>query len=156
MAEHTCGCNENTDQNAGSKIIKHILCVKSNQSLVIWIAERLLPKLFWLSVIASIVLAFKAASQVAVFTSNAFYIILSFVGFLIVFLLVVIISFYTIYLLKALKDAVVYRDSDKDNRATLNSSVFSGEVPVRIKKKPGPKKGSKRGRKPKVVPVVSE
>ncbi|MDR1460201.1 MAG: hypothetical protein LBI78_00950 [Campylobacteraceae bacterium] len=162
MAKHTCGCDENAEQSVGSKVIQHILCVKSNQSLVIGIAERLLPKLFWLSIIASIVLAFRVSSFIAAVTNNAFYIIVSFIVFLIAFLLVAIMSFYMIYLLKALKDGVVCKDGEscgcKDNEATesFNSSVSFGEAPIKIKKKPGPKKGSKRGKRPRAAAVVTE
>ncbi|MDR0408309.1 MAG: hypothetical protein LBH45_05305 [Campylobacteraceae bacterium] len=158
MAKCTCECDENAQQSVSSKVIRHILCTKSNQNLVIGTTEKLLPTLFWLGIIASIGLAFKASSSVAFFTNNAFYIILSFIGFLIAFLFVVIISFYTIYILKTLKDTVACKcdescecENIKAND-TLNSSV--SETP--IKKKPGPKRVVKRSRKPKATTTVAE
>ncbi|MDR1285826.1 MAG: hypothetical protein LBJ88_06470 [Campylobacteraceae bacterium] len=164
MAKQTCGCDENAEQSVSSKVIRHILCVKSNQKLVIRIAEILLPILFWLSIIASVVLAFKAASVVAAVTSNAFCIILSFVAFLVAFLLVTVIGFYVIYLLKALKDSVTCKCKEnescecKDDKLadTFNPSASLLEEPVKIRRKPGPKKGSKRGRRPRPVITTAE
>jgi hypothetical protein len=161
MSKHTCECEESAGQSVGSKIIKHILCVKTNQSLVICIAEKLLPKLFWLSIIAGVILSFSVADSVAENDYSAFLIILSFVAALLFFIIAAVISFYTIYLLKALKDAIVCKDNEdscgcKSHKTTeaLNLSVSSNEAaPVKVRRKPGPKKGSKRGRKPKAVSV---
>ncbi|MDR3178236.1 MAG: hypothetical protein LBT96_04550 [Campylobacteraceae bacterium] len=164
MSKHTCGCDENAQENIGLKIVKHILCVKSNQGLVIWLTERLLPKLFWLSIVISIVLAFKLASITSNF-SGVLDTIFTFIVALVVFWAFTFIGFYVIYILKTLKDNLVHEnaeidcgcgceshkeESHKEETVVADASVTPAKTPlVKVKKKPGPKKGSKRVKKPK-------
>ncbi|MDR2342690.1 MAG: hypothetical protein LBD84_06595 [Campylobacteraceae bacterium] len=153
MSKHVHRRNENVKHDIGSIIIKHILCVKSNQGLVIWLTERLLPKLFWIAIIASIYFAFSAAS---INNDSIFSTVLTFVVALIASLVVVIISFYTIYVLKSLKDGFVIKEEDgcgceKHDKETKTLDASTHAVSAKVKRKPGPKKGSKRGRKPKAA-----
>ncbi|MDR0580114.1 MAG: hypothetical protein LBG21_05885 [Campylobacteraceae bacterium] len=156
MSKRVYGRNENVEQDIGSIIIQHILCVKSNQGLVIWLTERLLPKLFWIGIIASIYFAFSIAS---INNDSIFSAVLTFIVALIASFTVVIISFYTIYVLKSLKDAFVLKEEDgcgcgkhdKEAKALDASTHAADPISAKAKRKPGPKKGSKRGRKPKAA-----
>jgi hypothetical protein len=169
-----CGCGSD-ERSVAEKIAALVVCTKTHQCFVTHITEKALPILFWLGIIGSFVGAFKVANTLSEF-SRAFYIgnldiILAFITVLIGSIVVVFLTFYTIYLLKSIKDKLKSDESSScgcggsgheskaeevvEEKAAISatiteetSSTVEPVAPVEsIKKRPG--------RKP-AAPVVEE
>jgi large-conductance mechanosensitive channel len=149
-----CGCNGN-GESVGKTIVKLLLCTKTNQCFVKHLVEKILPVLFWLSVIGAFVVSFRLANIRTPFGESVFSVSV-FIGTLVVVLIYVLIVFYIIYVLKTIKDKLTQSEEscgcdvgDKEVVSAVVSAPAEKSVAVAkpARKKPGPKKGSTRGRK---------
>jgi hypothetical protein len=135
----SCECNCG-DKSVAQKVLGVLLCAKINGCFVKKITELALPVLFWLSVIGSFCMACKLANSFHGWSFG------SFVAWLVVFLICVLLTFYWTYLLKDIrnalsKDACCCTDGACDMKAPEAPAAVVAAAP----KKRGPKPGSKRG-----------
>jgi hypothetical protein len=98
------------DQDLIAAKAKKALTVSANQHLVLWVGGKALPVLFWLSIIGSFFVAYRAASFAGLFGGGGFS-FLTFIEVLIVSLIGVLLFFYVLYLLKAIKDTISGEES---------------------------------------------
>ncbi|MDR2080482.1 MAG: hypothetical protein LBP54_01140 [Campylobacteraceae bacterium] len=134
MAGCSCGADK---KSAAEKILGLAVCTKTHQCFVTCIVEKALPILFWLAILGSFIAAFKAAN--IVFGVGT--VILTFFTVLIGSIIFTFISFYLIYLLKAINDALK-KDKDSCGCGCEDGAEVKKEENITVKK---------RGRKPKVT-----
>jgi hypothetical protein len=153
-----CGSNENGDSTKKT-IVKVLLCTETNQCFVKHLVEKILPVVFWLSILGAFVFSFKIANIGSRFGGG-----FEFTTFLIILigsLIAILISFYLIYAVKTIKDALTggedtcgcgcELDNEESADAVVVESVESSVTAAKPeRKKPGPKAGSARGRKKEV------
>jgi hypothetical protein len=135
------GCSCSADQkSAAEKFLGLFVCTKTHQCFIICIVEKVLPILFWLAILGSFIIAFKAADFVSIYGGTGA-VILTFFTALIGGIFVIFIVFYLIYLLKAIKDAL-----KKDEDGCGCEDDIEAEDP-----KEESVAAKKRGRKPKTT-----
>jgi large-conductance mechanosensitive channel len=145
-----CGNHNGSEKNVGEIIAKSLICTKANQSLVMCLGNKILAVLFWLSVVGSFVIAYKAADAFSGLIGG--FQIGTFICVLIGSLVYVFVIFYFIYLLKAINDKLGdKKDSccetnvcEQPNSPKPFVSKAADDPVVKVRKKTGPKKGSKR------------
>jgi hypothetical protein len=136
-----CGCGAD-DKSTAEKVLGLVVCTKTHQCFVTHIVEKALPILFWLGIIGSVIIAFIAAGTVLEYES-IFCAILTFLFVLIADIIITLLSFYVIYLLKAIKDSL----KDNENECGCGCDIEEAEPTKEVKEEvvAAPKK---RGRKP--------
>jgi hypothetical protein len=143
-------------ESTNNTILKVLLCTETNQCFVKHLVEKILPVAFWLSVLGAFVFSFRVAS--IGYDGFGF---ITFLTTLIGSLITVLISFYLIYVVKSIKDALTGGEDTcgcgcgLDNEESADAVVAdpiesSVTVAKPARKKPGPKAGSSRGRKKEV------
>jgi hypothetical protein len=143
------GCNcDAGGKSTTEKVAGLFLCVKTHQCFVTHIVEKALPILFWLGILGSFIMAFIAAAT-AFASGSIFGGILILFGVLIADVALTFITFYVIYLLKAIKDSV---KSDEEGCGCgcddePKKKVVEPKAEPKKEAAPAPKK---RGRKPSV------
>ncbi|MDR0761835.1 MAG: hypothetical protein LBF13_02160 [Campylobacteraceae bacterium] len=152
MAGCSCGAD---NKNAAKKIVGLLLCTKTHQCFITYIVEKALPILFWLGIIGSLIVAFKAADAVSHF-GGVISTILTFFVVLIADIILIFLAFYVLYLLKAIKDGLKNKDKcDCNDNAESEKEDTKANVELKTEPKkedkPEPKK---RGRKPSIKPTA--
>jgi large-conductance mechanosensitive channel len=142
-----CKCSlDNGD--IGKKILGIFLCTKTNQCFVTHVVERILPVLFWLSIVGSFVFAVKIGSVSGKITSySGAFDFGTFIVSLIVLLAYVLIIFYFLFLLKDVRDRLKNEGGCEcgceSEPTKAETTVANAVAPKKRGRKPGSKNKTK-------------